>query len=150
MREIPLSKGLVARVDEEDAHLVQGLAWHAVKARATFYAATRQGSKTIYMHRLIAGVDTAGFAVCVDHIDCDGLNNTRSNLRTCTRAENSRRRRAPKDSTGTRGVWKKGEKFVAQIGHQGKYIYLGIFKTSEEASAAYQCAAKRLFGEFAP
>lgn len=150
MLEIQLSKGLVARVDEADARLIQGLSWHAVKARATFYAASKQGKKTIYMHRLIAGVHGAGFDVCIDHIDCDGLNNSRANLRTCTRAENARRRHAPKDAAGMRGVWKKGEKFVAQIGHQGKFIYLGIFKTSQEASAAYQGAAKRLFGEFAP
>lgn len=100
------------------------------------------------MHREIVGVmDSHAW---VDHIDRDTLNNRRGNLRQCTAAQNiangGKRRH---NSSGYRGVvWYKG-KWVAQIGHRRKLLYLGRFSTPEEAAIAYDAAARQLYGEFA-
>lgn len=147
MQLVHLTQGMTAEVDDEDAPLVFSIKWHAVRARHTSYAAGRVDGRTVYMHRFLLGVDRG---LHVDHIDRNGLNNRRQNLRACTPAENSRRRIAPKDGLGLRGVWVKGNRFVAQIGHGGKFLYLGSFGTAAEASAAYQAAAAKLFGAFAP
>ena len=147
---IPLTRGLFAVVDADDAALVAAHKWHAVPARSTYYAARRVGSKTIYMHRKILGLVEAASCVHVDHDDGDGLNNRRKNIRPCTPAQNSQKRASRKTPAGMRGVWPKGRRFVAQIGHAGKFHYLGSFSTQEAAQAAYSAAAVRLFGDFAP
>lgn len=144
--EIPLTQGLVALVSPADFERLSAYKWHAVRGRRTFYAATSRNGKCIYMHRLVAGL------ICtnVDHRDDNGLNNQRENLRPCSRGENSRKRWTPKTESGMRGIWKKGRKFIAQIGHGGKFHYLGSFETLELARAAYDSAAREHFGAFAP
>lgn len=143
--EIPLTRGLVARVSPADFEWLSAYRWYAAPGRRTFYAATKINGKTVYMHRLVAGL----VCVAVDHRDEDGLNNQRQNLRPCSIGDNSRRRWSPKTDAGMRGVWKKGSKFIAQIGHAGKFFYLGSFDTAEQARAAYDSAARERFGAFA-
>lgn len=144
--EIALTRGLKALVSAEDFERLNAFSWHAVPGRNTFYAATKIAGKTVYMHRLVVGL----VATAVDHRDDNGLNNQRLNLRPCTKGQNSQRRTSPKSATGMRGVWAKGRKFIAQIGHHGKFEYLGSFDTAEQASAAYAAAATKHFGAFAP
>lgn len=130
--------------------MVAAYKWHAVPARSTFYAASRTGGTTVYMHRLILQLPSPANGVHVDHRDGDGLNNTRTNLRACTPAQNSRKRRTARADLGLRGVYLQRGKYIARIGHGGKFEYLGTFDTPAAAGAAYDLAAQKLFGDFAP
>lgn len=101
------------------------------------------------MHREIM---QAPAGMVVDHIDGNGLNNRRSNLRLCTRMQNSRNRRKNRDSTTEfKGVWrdKRTGRCYAQIRFKGKNLYVGVFDTAIEAARAYDRKALELFAEFA-
>jgi hypothetical protein len=101
------------------------------------------------LHRFILGVQGR---VTVDHVDCDGLNNTRENLRQATYRENSRNvALTSRNTSGFKGVsWHKGKQtWTAQIRDNGVLHALGSFPTPELAHAAYCAAAPRVHGEFA-
>jgi len=88
----------------------------------------------------------------IDHIDGNGGNNRLRNLRFATHAQNSKNMRMHKDnSLGFKGVFSYGKngKFRARIMNDGIAYHLGVFETAEDASIAYQEAAKNLHGEFA-
>ena len=87
----------------------------------------------------------------VDHIDGDGLNNRRSNLRACTHTENGRNRKLSKNNTsGLKGVnAREAGKWQAMIKTSGRILHLGVFDSKMEAAKAYDAAALRLYGEFA-
>ena len=155
MIEIPLSRGLVARIDDEDYVLVSRHKWHAVKPYDTFYAATRITDESgrsvyVYMHRLILGLTARNEQA--DHDDGDGLNNTRLNLRPCNNTQNSANKgRYKRNTSGFKGVTfdKQHGKWRAQIGVNRKVKYLGLFDSPEEAFAVRCLAAERFHGEFA-
>jgi len=153
MIEIPLTQGKVALIDDEDFELVSQYKWYAHKQPYTFYAATmspRPNRKLIKMHRIICGVFETN--IQIDHIDHNGLNNQRSNLRICTKSENMRNRAAQINNTsGYKGIsWHKAtKKWIANIKIQRKQIFLGLFEDPEEAYMAYCKAAQELHGEFA-
>lgn len=89
---------------------------------------------------------------CVDHANCDSLDDRWTNLRLATSSQNNANRRVCKNNTtGFKGVsYHKGKKrYRAAIGLGRKSVHLGHYDTPEEAHAAYLAAAKRLFGEFA-
>lgn len=155
-REIPLRnrKGevvAVALVDEADYGLVSQHRWHVHKvknSRASYARSTKQrGACHLMMHRLIIpGADT------VDHINGDGLDNRRCNLRAASRKQNSHNAQRRCDNTsGYKGVhWDKEQrKWRATIRAHGQIHRLGRFPTPEEAHAAYVKAAEELHGEFA-
>lgn len=150
---IPLTQGYVAVIDAQDVPLVEGFRWHAKVQRRSVYAARRrragsEGSETVRMHRVIAD---AADGMDVDHLNHDGLDNRRSNLRVCTRSENMHNQRLSKaNTTGYKGVrWSRADnKYVACIKLRGKRIYLGAFDNAEDAHEAYCKASKRLHGEF--
>lgn len=86
----------------------------------------------------------------VDHIDRNGLNNTRSNLRIATVVQNQANARISKsNTTGFKGVRKHKGKFMARISVNGNRLFLGMFATPELAHAAYMEAAIKYHGEFA-
>lgn len=150
--EIPLSQGQVALIDEADYALVSQYRWHARKCGKTYYAFSSQrnggNQKNIRMHRLIAGE----VGLEVDHIDGDGLNNTRGNLRSCTHAENMRNQRIrDTNKSGYKGVsrHKKTGLWRARITHNQVERSLGYFKTALEAYGAYCQAAVQAHGDFA-
>lgn len=154
MREIQLTKGMVAIVDDEDFEELNKLKWCAYKNRNTFYAHKTMNVNgkitTVKMHRKILGLKD-GRIKC-DHIDGNGLNNQRSNLRICSNAENIRNsKKYSTNSSGFRGVsWSKSsKKWQSQIGHDGKMIPIGRFDDKKEAALAYDIAAKKYHGEFA-
>ena len=152
---VPLTQGCEAIIDSSDLHLVDGHNWFVHKKRNTAYAATswpRSGGETqhVLMHRLL--IPDVGDAL-VDHIDGNGLNNRRSNIRQATQAENLQnvpRRRL--GISGLRGAhWNgRNKTWVSQITAHGKVHNLGIFPTAEAAHDAYREASLRLHGEFSP
>lgn len=158
MKTIPLTRGLVALVDDADFDNFSQHRWLARKRPGLAYAARAtylDGKQTLlFMHRVILG--SAAHGLHVDHIDGNGLNNQRANLRACSRSENQRNRGMTKtNKTGFKGVtttkWNRNSanKYVAQIQVHGKKRSLGYFPTPEQAHTAYCEAAKNLHGEFA-
>lgn len=149
---IPLTRGLVAIVDEADLTLVEGRRWCAHLKRRTIYAVCREAGRKIRMHRVILGVPPG---IEVDHINGDGLDNRRCNLRMANRLENTRNRRLDADNTtGFKGIRLKPDTprarpWEARIPINGRRVSLGHFATAEEAARAYDNAALRFFGEFA-
>lgn len=142
MRRIPLSQGKFALVDDEDFETLSRLKWHAVKIRSNFYAARKKvGGPMIYMHRSLLG-DPPGM-VC-DHINGDGLDNRRSNLRLCTDAENRKAfRKKTSGHSKYRGVTRSARdgRWYAYISLTGKHTHLGVFRSEVDAARAYDRAA---------
>lgn len=153
MREINLTQGKVAIVDDCDYDYLIQFKWFAVYNRGKWYAARKSGSETralLFMHRDIMRPPDP--SMVIDHINGDGLTCTRANMRICTQAENSRNSR-PKSNGKIqyKGVsWHNASSsFVAQINTGGKVTHLGCFDTPEAAALAYNDAAKEYFGEYA-
>jgi len=150
---IPLTKGLEAVVDAKDLGIVEGYNWFAQRGRrGTFYAARMppRGSgkrRMIYMHREIAKTPDG---LITDHIDSDGLNNTRGNLRDATVSENQcNQRLAAHNSSGVKGVHfdKTRGKWRAEIRLNGKKFNKWL-PTLEAAVTARAALAASLHGEF--
>jgi hypothetical protein len=150
MKEIELTKGKLAIIDDIDFDMVSSFNWCTQERDGLFYACRGRNPK-IYMHRLILGV-TAKHLI-VDHKDGNPLNNRRGNLRVCSHAENMLNRRKTvrmKPLTSIyKGVCKKPWGFQAAIQHNRKWIYIGSFKSEANAAIAYNQKATELFGEFA-
>lgn len=150
-REIPLPKGFVALVDDEDYERVASAGpWHRRRHGHTTYAqrdiVLPDGRRsTQQMHNFITGVRG------LDHANGDGLDNRRCNLRLADQSRNAANNRRRSDNTsGYRGVVREGKRWRAQIGIGGGVKrYLGAFDSPEEAAAAFNAAATELWGEFA-
>jgi hypothetical protein len=147
MKEIPLTQGKFALVDDEDFEWLSQWRWHFDHKG---YAIRDTQEHTIYMHRLIANIPEGLFT---DHINGNGLDNRRKNLRPCNTAQNSANQRIRKDNTsGYKGVtWDTERKIWAAQCHTvgRKHIFLGRFENIEDAARAYDKKAIELHGEFA-
>lgn len=153
MRKILLSHGFTTCVDDDDFNELIKFNWIVIKRRYTSYAIrfTKIENKNtlIFMHRQIMktpiGMET-------DHIDRDGLNNCKKNLRCCTKSENFGNRISyVNTSSKFKGVcyYPKFKKFMAYIQIRNKQKYLGYFIDEKDAAIAYNNAALVAFGEFA-
>lgn len=157
-RIIPLTQGKFAAVSPEDYDYLSRFNWCAMKKRTTFgylWCAVRcllPKNRLVYMHREIARRARLKKSKEYDHRDRNGLNNTRENIRPCTRSQNvANRTKSSGKSSKYKGVsWgKKNHKWDARIRCNGKQFCLGLFENEEDAAQAYAVAAVRLFGEFA-
>lgn len=155
MKEIALTKGYVALVDESDFDWLSSFKWSACVSRSvdgkkTYVYAARFGRPKVKMHRQIAGFPDG---VLVDHRDGNCLNNQRHNIRTATRSQNmqnSEKKRQRGVTSRFKGVNKDHRGlYVANIQRDGKLEYLGSFKKEFDAAQAYNFAAVEYFGEFA-
>ncbi len=88
-KEIPLTQGLVAIVDDADYEYLSQFKWCARKAGNTYYAVRQENKRFICMHIQIIGRRPG---LEIDHIDGNGLNNRRSNLRFVTLRQNQQNR----------------------------------------------------------
>lgn len=154
MKEIILTRELVALVDDGDYDFISQWKWYAHKTKNTFYAARSfyKDSKQwlVFMHRHLLKPNKE---TLVDHIDGDGLNNQRVNLRLATHSQNISNQRLGNKNTSSiyKGVsWMKIKKvWVAQIASNGKRYYLGQHRIEVDAAKAYNKMAIELHGEFA-
>ncbi|MGD2093821.1 MAG: HNH endonuclease [Phycisphaerales bacterium] len=148
-RRIPLTRGQFAIVDAEDYPALSQYKWYANGNDGNYYAVREENGKNITMHRVITG---APDHLLVDHIDHNGLNNRRSNLRLATKAQNNRNTRViPNKSSRYKGVYwnKANKKWAAKIKCNKKTYRLGYFNDEMEAGKAYDKAAKKYHKEFA-
>ena len=148
-KEILLTRGLVALVGDEDYEELNQYKWSAIKTRSTCYATrayhfSKNKQKHIYMHRQILGLTDP--KILTDHINHNGLDNRRENLRPVTNQQNHWNSLPKK---GYKGVQNINFRWASSIKHDGKLIHLGVFGTPEEAAKAYNKAAIEYFGEYA-
>lgn len=151
MIQIPLTKGYTAIVDDEDAHLA-GLKWHAkvdntgtVYARRTYVADGKK--RTAFLHRMVFGL-AHGDGKIVDHINGDGLDCRRSNLRVATSHVNLRNlgHAFSSGSTGILGVSLRNGRWHARMKFCGQQVSLGWFPTAEQANLARLTYEKSVWG----
>ena len=143
---IQMAKNRITVVSLEDSDLLE-YKWCLMAHR---YAGNR---KHPYMHRLILSRmlnRSLTAREIVDHIDGDGLNNRRCNLRLANNSLNGANRPAnSNNTTGMKGVVRSYKKWEAQIRVNGEIIKLGTFSEIKDAARAYNEAAIKYFGEFA-
>jgi hypothetical protein len=144
MIKIPLTKGQVAFVDDEFAHLLNWK-WCALKSDTSYYAVRAfrpepNKKSLLRMHHCIVGFPLNNNEV--DHIDGNGLNNQRNNLRIVTHRKNGQNRKElrlnTKSSTYTGVTWNSTkQRYIAQISIGKKRIHIGTFINEEDAHKAY-------------
>lgn len=148
-KKIALPRGRFALVDDQDFERLSQYKWYYVGKYAARKGCKALGEKnTIYMHREVLqtpdGLET-------DHVNGDGLDNRRENLRACTASENQRNRSVRVDSwSGFKGVqWSpKKNRWSVRITHNRRRLFVGDYDNLLDAARAYDTAAKDLFGDF--
>ncbi len=153
MKRISLTQGQYAIIDDEDYEFLVQWKWHVVgRDTPVFYAA--RGSlvsdrlikrKMIYMHRVLCPGDHEN----VDHIDHNGINNQKHNLRGCTHRQNLQNQRCKRGVSQYKGVSRGSNQWRAAIKSGSKIKHLGYFNKEIDAAKAYNEAAKEMFGKFA-
>lgn len=151
MKYINLTKNKRTVIDDEDYEYLNQFKWHFSSryAMRKIWLKDEKRYKSIPMHRLILNNPKN---LDIDHIDGDGLNNQKSNLRACTHAQNLINRPKQKNNTsGFKGVyWNKWvNKWFASIMVNQKSINLGFCSSKEEAAKIYNDAAIKYFGNYA-
>jgi hypothetical protein len=145
----PYESGAMTVVDEDDFWVFSLWEWHLLQTQGgRRYAFRNEDGRFVYLHRAISGAEAGSD---VDHIDGDGLNNSRANLRACNAKENAGNRRKNRHyrngatSSRYKGVGLAGNGWTVRVAHQ----HVGWFESEEEAARAYDDAARRYYGEFA-
>lgn len=151
--EIQMNHGKVALVNREDFDKVSICTWHTSRRGENWYAFSSgrndEDNKNVIirMHRLILDLPDD---VHVDHINGDGCDNRRCNMRRCTQLQNNRNSRHRRDGCSRfKGVERASAKWAARISVNRRYFRLGVFINEADAARAYDVAAREHFGEFA-
>lgn len=150
MKEIPLTDGRIALVDDSDFECMNRFQWHAERGRNTYYAVRyMESGGCLQMHRELLGLTCP--RVQGEHKNGNGLDNRRENLRVATNRQNQQGFQTLRlgKSSQFRGVTKHRARWKAGIRVNGRLLYLGLFKHEMDAAKAYDCAARQHFGEFA-
>jgi hypothetical protein len=145
VKRIPLGDGQYAYVDAADYEWLSKYNWRLQNG----YAARRDKTRTTYMHNEIMKPPQG---MMVDHANHNKLDNTRANLRNCTRQENTQNNRKHMGSSSRfKGVGYNTQrgKWFSKIYFEGQRVWLGYFEDEAEAGQAYDRAAVERFGEFA-
>ena len=145
----------IVLLDDEDAAeliLPSICIWRGVNRGISYYAIYHvpKQDKQIKLHRYLLGITDP--SIRVDHINRNGLDNRRCNLRLATPSQNQHNKVAYRNNkSGYKGVsWHKGgRKWIAQIKCGEIHKYLGLYRSKEDAANAYNQAALWLHGEFA-
>ncbi len=148
---IPLTRGLEVIIDAMDLPLVERWKW---SLQGHQYAGRNDRGRIVYMHRQILGVLPG---VEIDHVNGNGLDNRRANLRLATHSQNLANIRSlvAHNTSGFKGVsWdgdqrRRRKRWIAQIQVKGRHFMLGRFLEARQAAQAYDEAAKKHFGSFA-
>lgn len=155
MKEILLTRGKIAIIDDEDYEIVSKYKWFARKRDHLYYAARSEylnGEQyEVQMHRFIMGLKHKDGTLC-DHKNGNGLDNQKENLRLSNYSHNGHNHRMFSTNTsGYRGVsWQKHrKKWQVRICVGGQEKYIGIFKEVTDAAKAYDTAAINYFGNIA-
>lgn len=148
MKQIPLSRGKFALVDDEDFKVLNRYKWHCNNCG---YAMQRvragKQKRNIMMHRVILNCPDG---MQTDHIDGNRLNNQKNNLRICTQSQNEiNKGRRETNISGYKGVSYHDKYIKARISCGGKQYHLGYFPDLISAAKAYDVKARELFGEYA-
>ena len=152
MKHIPLGRtGLTALVDDDDYDRLIGMGnWTVVRAATTTYACRQYRDPdtgrltSVQMHQVVAGY------TFVDHVNGDGLDNRRTNLRPADHSLNGANRRLGSNNTsGYKGVSRHKTRWQAVLRAKGQRYYLGSYATAEQAARAYDAAAAEHFGPYA-
>jgi hypothetical protein len=148
MKQVQLSNGGFATVDDEDFHRTEGRSWWRTPGG---YAATERNKREgrVLLHWLVMGRPKIGE---LDHINGNGLDNRKANLRIVTRQQNAMNKGPNKNNTtGFKGVCfdKSRGKYIVGVKVNYRRINLGRYETAEEAARVYDKAARKYHGEFA-
>lgn len=152
MKQILLTQGKCAIIDDDDFELVNQYKW-CYLGHGGGYAVRRSeiSKKPILLHRFILRLLPKD-GIVVDHINGDPLDNRKCNLRVCNKSQNAANSKVPNNSSsGYKGVhwFKRDKNWQSQIKYHQKRYHLGYFDSPEDAARAYDKAALQFFGEFA-
>ncbi len=147
MKKLKLTRGKYALVDDEDFKSLSNFKWYASRRGYAISNPYMDGmSKVIYMHRLVIKTPKNFHT---DHINHNKLDNRRSNLRIANKFQNNSNKKY-RNGKSYKGIHKdnKTGKWLSQICHKGKRIFLGGYIKKKDAMISYNEAAKKIHGEF--
>ena len=149
MKTVSLNSGKLALVDDSDFQKVHLYSWrelHSGSGKTIYAQSQTDNRRSVLMHRMIMNPVPG---LVVDHINNNGLDNQRKNLRCITITENLRRASLSiKNKSGFRGVFfdRKTLKYSSRICYNYKNYYLGSFENIEDAKKSYMEAYKKYYG----
>lgn len=141
-------------IDDEDFEKIKNFSWHVIKSPYTMYVSAMKKEygkpyTAILLHRLVMG---ASKGMEVDHINGNGLDNRKINLRMCSQSQNqaNRQKTSKHMSSKFKGVYwcKRQKRWVAKIDCNSKRHYIGSFVNETDAAVAYNKKSAELFGDF--
>lgn len=150
MKEIPLTKGFKAIVDDEDYEYLTQWKWRASPSGKLIYAIRtikiNGHNKNVLMHRDVIKCPAGMFT---DHINRNTLDNRKANLRVCSRLQNNVNTVHKRNKSGYIGVYISGKKWRVKVTHNKKVIGFGTFDNPIDAARVYDDIVRKLHGEFA-